>query len=104
MDIRAYIESQTGVPTAEVVFTKPQKLPFIIILDRTDVDGDDFHTRIVSHNLTVEFYSERIDAASESRIEAAFEKKAWKASKDRIWLNSEKMFETIYSINFTEKR
>lgn len=86
------------------MFTKPQKLPFIIILDRTDVDGDDFHTRIVSHNLNVEFCSERIDAANESRIEAAFEKKAWKASKDRIWLNSEKMFETIYSINFTEKR
>lgn len=104
MDIKAYIESQTGIPTAEVAFTKPQKLPFIAIIDRTDAGGDDFHTRIISHDLTVEFYSERINAANESRIEAAFEKKAWKASKDRIWLNSEKMFETIYSINFTEKR
>lgn len=104
MDIRAYIEKDTGIPTADTVFTKPQKLPFIIIIDRTDEDGDDFHTRIISHDLAVEFYAERIDAANEKRIEAAFAKKAWKASKERIWINSEKMFETVYRISFVEKR
>lgn len=104
MDIREYIETTTGIPTAEVAFTKPQKLPFIAVIDRTDADGDDFHTRVFHHNLTVEFYAERIDAVRERSIEAAFERKAWKASKDRVWINSEKMFETIYSINFTEKR
>lgn len=104
MDIRAYIEGRIGIPTAEVAFTKPQKLPFIAILDRTDADGDDYHTRIFTHDLTVEFYAERIDAVKERLIEAAFEEKTWKVSKDRLWLNSEKMFETIYRINFTEKR
>ena len=104
MDIREYIETVTGISTAEVAFTKPQKLPFIAVIDRTDADGDDFHTRLITHDLTVEFYAERIDAAREGSIESAFEKRAWKASKDRVWINSEKMFETIYSINFTEKR
>ena len=104
MDIREYIETTTGIPTAEVAFIKPQKLPFIAVIDRTDADGDDFHTRVITHNLTVEFYAERIDAASERSIEDAFERKEWKASKDRVWINGEKMFETIYSINFTEKR
>lgn len=104
MDIRAYIETETGIPTAEVAFTKPQKLPFIAILDRTDEDGDDYHTRLLSHELTVEFYAARIDAENEKKIEAAFAKRAWKATKDREWIAEEKMFETIYTTNFTEKR
>lgn len=104
MDIRAYIEREVGLPTAEVVFKKPQKLPFIIIIDETDEDGDDFHARIISHDLTVEFYAERIDAENEKKIEAAFKKQAWKTTKDRMWIAGEKMFETIYTINFTEKR
>lgn len=104
MNIRAYIDAETGVPTAEVAFEKPQKLPFIAVLDRTDEDGDDFHAQIILHDLAVEFYAERIDVANEKRIEAAFAKKAWKASKERIWINSEKMFETVYRTNFVEKR
>lgn len=104
MDIRAYIETETGLPTAEVAFKKPQKLPFIAILDRTDEDGDDYHAQLLSHELTLEFYAERIDKENEEKIEAAFAKQAWKATKDRTWIAEEKMFETIYTTNFIEKR
>lgn len=105
MDIREYIEKETGIPTAEVAFTKPQKLPFIAILDRTEQDGDDFHTRTEAHQLAVEFYSERIDREKEKLIEAAFEKMGWKYTRGREWLGGqEKMFETVYEIQFTEKR
>lgn len=104
MDIQAYLEKETGLPVAEVAFTQPQKLPFIAILDRTDDDGDDFHAQIITHDLTVEFYAARIDAGNEKKIEAAFAKQAWKATKDREWIAEEKMFETIYTTNFTEKR
>lgn len=104
MDTRAYIETETGLPTAELAFTKPQKLPFIAILDRTDEDGDDYHARLLSHDLTVEFYAARIDTENEKKIEAAFAKQAWKVTKDREWIAEEKMFETIYTTNFTEKR
>lgn len=104
MDIQAYLEKETGLPVAEVAFTKPQKLPFIVILDQTQEDGDDFHARIISHDLVVEFYAARIDPGNEKKIEAAFAKKTWKTTKDRVWLAEEKMFETIYTTNFTEKR
>lgn len=104
MDIRAYIEKEIGIPTAEVAFTKPQKLPFIAILDRTDEDGDDYNVRLLSHDLTVEFYAAHIDKKIEKKIEAAFRKQAWKIAKDRAWIESEKMFETIYTTNFIEKR
>ncbi len=104
MDIRAYIEKETNLHTAEVAFTKPQKLPFIAILDSTDEDGDDYNAQILSHDLTVEFYAQRIDMENEKKIEAAFAKQAWKVTKDRVWIAGEKMFETIYKTNFTEKR
>ncbi len=104
MDIREYIEKETGIPTAETAFTQPQKLPFIAVLDRTEEDGDDYHARIAAHDLTVEFYAARIDRRNEDRIEAAFKKSGWKAAKERAWIDREKMFETIYSIEFVEKR
>lgn len=104
MDIRAYIEKETNLPTAEVAFTKPQKLPFVAILDKTDEDGDDYNAQILLHDLTVEFYAQRIDVENEKRIEAAFAKQAWKVTKDRMWIAEEKMFETIYTTNFMEKR
>lgn len=104
MDIRTYIAKETGLPVAEVAFTKPQKLPFVAFIDRTQEDGDDYHAQIISHDLAVEFYAARIDAENEKKIEAAFAKQKWKVAKDRIWIAEEKMFETIYTTNFTEKR
>lgn len=104
MDIREYIQKETGIPTAEVAFTKPQKLPFAAIIDATEGDGDDFHTRIWAHDLIVEFYAERIDKENEGKIEAALEKAGWKYRRERTWLDGEKMFETVYTIKFLEKR
>lgn len=105
MDIRKYFEEKTGLPTAEVAFTQPQKLPFVAIVDKTDEDGDDYHAQIVTHDLAVEFYAQRIDKKNEEKIEKAFEDKGWKAKKERIWIaGKETMFETIYTTNFTEKR
>lgn len=104
MDIRAYLEEKTGLPTAEVEFSKPQKLPFIAILDRTEEDGDDYNAQLLSHDLTVEFYTQRIDEKNEKKIEAAFVRQAWKVKKDRLWIAEDKMFETVYTTNFIEKR
>lgn len=104
MNIEEYLKKETGLPVAEVAFTQPQKLPFVAFIDRTQEDGDDFHAQIITHDLTVEFYAARIDAGNEKKIEAAFAKQAWKATKDREWIEEEKMFVTIYTTNFTEKR
>ena len=104
MNIEEYLKKETGLPVAEVAFTQPQKLPFVAFIDRTQEDGDDFHAQIITHDLTVEFYAARIDAGNEKKIEAAFAKQEWKATKDREWIAEEKMFVTIYTTNFTEKR
>lgn len=58
-DIKTYLETETELPVADTAFDRPQKLPFVAFIDKTAQDGDDFHARIVEHNLTVEFYAER---------------------------------------------
>lgn len=103
-DIKTYLENETRLPVADTAFDRPQKLPFVAYLDRTTQDGDDFHAQIVDHSLTVELYAERLDRESEGNLERAFEKAGWKYGKERVWLSGEKMFETIYDINFMEKR
>lgn len=90
MNIEEYLKKETGLPVAEVAFTQPQKLPFVAFIDRTQEDGDDFHAQIITHDLTVEFYAARIDAGNEKKIEAAFAKQAWKATKDREWSQKKK--------------
>lgn len=104
MDIRGYIAEQTGLPVAEVVFKEKQKLPYAIIIDKVNEDGDDHHTRIEEHELAIEFYAARIDRKNEEKIEEAITKQGWKKAKNRVWIASEEMFETIYSIKFVEKR
>ena len=96
-DIKTYLETETELPVADTAFDRPQKLPFVAFIDKTAQDGDDFHARIVEHNLTVEFYAERLDNENEGKLEKAFE-------KERQWLPDEKMFETIFTMNFIEKR
>lgn len=103
-DFKELIEGSTGIPTADTAFSKPQQLPFVVFLDKQTLDGDDFNQRnIAQHDLAVEFYAERIDAANEKKLEALFLQQGWKYSRDRTWLTDEKCFETIYQINFTER-
>lgn len=103
IDLKELIEQSTQIPTADTAFSKPQSLPFVVFLDRTDGDGDDFNTRLIEHDLAVEFYAERIDKTNEAKLEVLFEKQQWKVHKERTWLPDEKMFETIYQMKFTER-
>lgn len=97
------LETETQMPAADTAFTKGPELPFVIILDKVEGDGDDFHTRLLEHNLTVEFYAERVDKKSEGKLESFFENRSWKYSRERIWLPDEKCFETIYEIAYSER-
>jgi hypothetical protein len=104
MDIKSILEMCCGLPVADTVFTKPQKVPFVVFLDKQTTDGDDFNTRIIAHDLAVEFYAERIDSTNEKKLEKAFAEQGWKYERDREYLSDQKCFETVYSIQtFYEK-
>ena len=105
IDLKDLIESTTDIPTADTAFTNGHQLPFCVFLDRQDVDGDDKkEVQTVVHNLAVEFYAARIDATSEMKLEALFRHKGWQFEKERTYLDDEKCFETIYLIEFTERK
>lgn len=103
MDIVDAIGKATQLPTADTAFVCPQKLPFVVILDKTETDGDDLTIRIVDHDLAVEFYAERIDKGNEVKLETFFKKQNWRYTKDRTWLPDERCFETIYLMKFKER-
>lgn len=103
-DIKTLIQGSTGLPTEDTAFAKAQKLPFVVFIDKIRTDGDDFmQKKTAEHDLAVEFYAEKIDAANEKKLEALFDQQGWKYERDRTWLTDEKCFETIYLINFTER-
>lgn len=104
MDFVNIFKDATGLPTADTVFEKSQKMPYIIFLDKQGTDGDDFNVQIIEHNLTVELYSEKIDRQHEKMLEALFDQNAWKWTRDRQWLPDQRCFFTVYGIEkFFEK-
>ena len=104
MDFKTMLEGATGLPTEEIVFRKPQKLPFIIFIDKQQAMGDDYNTRLIAHDLTVEFYAERIDKEHEEKMEKLFKDENWKYTRERQWLEDQKCFVTVFEIvKFYEK-
>lgn len=105
MDFEKLIEEATKLPTADTAFARPQKLPFVIFIDRPTTDGDDFNQRIKTHDLAVELYAERIDRENEEKLEKLFDNMNWRWTRDREYLpKPEDCFVTVYEIeNFIEK-
>lgn len=107
MDLKKLIEDATGLPTASVVFVRPQKLPFIILLDRQTVQGDDFNMcTVIRHNITIEVYEEKVDETNEIKLKNLFDKMGWKWTGSREYVpQPEDCYITTYDIeSFYEAR
>ncbi len=105
LDFTDVFHAATGIPVADTAFKTEQCLPFAVYIDDSENDGDDFNSHFIRHDLTVEFYSERIDRELERLFENCFESFKWKFGKTRIFLKDERMYETIYTIEeFMERK
>lgn len=102
LDIETWLET-TELKVSEEQFIKPPPLPYIIFMENTDVSGADNKNCIASRDLSVELYSSKVDHASEKLIEDLLNTKAIGYVKDRTWLDTEMMFQTVYDFNFVEK-
>lgn len=102
IDIKVWVET-TGMKTEEERFIKPPPFPYIIYKEDLDVGGADNKNCIASRDIIVELYSGKIDKVAESLIENLLNVKAIKFKRNRIWLDSEMMYETIYDFNLIEK-
>lgn len=103
LDIETWLET-TGLKVAEECFVNtPPPLPYINFTTNTDTSGADSKNCITDRSISIELYSVKIDHISETLIENLLNDKAIKYKKDHVWIDTEKMMETIYDFNITEK-
>ena len=87
-----------GLPVAYRVFKEAASPPFIAYyVDGEEVRGGDFENLIVERELTIEFYSDTKDEATERLIENLFQ--GFDISKSEEWIDSEKMLQVVFYIN-----
>lgn len=102
LDVKAWLET-TGMKVAEVSFTKPPPLSYIVFLENRNVRGADNKNLIADRELSIELYSAKIDREAEQKIEDLLNEKSIEYSKDRTWIDSENFFQTVYDFNLLEK-
>jgi hypothetical protein len=102
LDVKPWLE-QTGLKVAETAFQKSPPLPFIVFLDTQDQSGADFRNCIVSREITIELYSNKVDAVNEKKIKDLLHEKSIAYKKERIWHEGEKHYQTIFDFNLYEK-
>lgn len=101
--LKGWLES-TGTKAKEGRFLSPPAFPYLVYSHRTEVSGGDYLKGIEFHEITAELYSEIIDTEVENKLEELFLSACVDYSKERIWIQSEKMWETRYDFDFYCKK
>lgn len=95
-----------GVSARGSRFVKPPAVTYAVWFDHIDTDGPDgLPPCIFRHSVTVELYEPRPDPEAEAALEAQMSAKGLHWTKgDRIWIQSEALYQVIYEFSYTEKR
>ena len=102
LDIKPWLET-TSLKVSEERFLKPPSLPYIIFMEGSSVSGSDDKNCIADRDISIELYSLKVNHVLETLIENLLNEKSIKYKKDRMWIDSETMFEATYDFNFVEK-
>lgn len=97
LDIKAWLDS-AGEPVTETCFPPGEAVPtpYIVYLDRIERSGADLHNLLRRHSLTVERYC---DTSNDNpALEALFDAQAIKYAKEKLWLNDQECYMTIYNL------
>lgn len=99
------ILADAGVQGRRGRFTNPRPDTYAVWMDDVTTDGPDGMPRIFRHDITLELYETKPDDAAETAIEEAIAEAGLQYTKqDRYWIQSEQMYQVIYSFNYIEKR
>ena len=100
MDKIISLLNEIGIPFAYSHFAEGEspEPPFMCYLlprsDNFSADGAVYHKLSVVH---FEVYTDKKDRALENRVEDVFDKNNIFYNKSEVWINSEKLYEVIYS-------
>jgi hypothetical protein len=100
------ILAAAGIPERGSRFVKPPAGHYAVWFDDIGTDGPDGEPpRIFKHDVTLELYEPRKNDAARAALEAEMSRRKlhW-TRQDRLWLQSEQMYQTIYEFSYTEKR
>jgi len=97
LDIKAWLET-AGEPVADTCFLRGEvpELPYVVFLDTITREGGDMRNLMYRHSLTVERYS-NADGYS-TALEALFDTKALKYTKEKQWLSDMECYMTTYNL------
>lgn len=101
--IKFLLES-LGLPVKENRYLGVMPLPCIIYTDDIETGGADLLNNVITHNIGVELYAEKIDRMNEERIENLLDEMPVRYTRTRNWVESEKFFLTLYTFDFIERK
>lgn len=88
----------------ETRFLKPPKTTYAVYEDSFTRRGADGLNLIKEHTYTIELYCYAPDPGAEARIEARLDSLGIEFNKDpRYWLESEQLYQVVYTFDFIEK-
>ena len=99
------ILAAAGINTRRSRFIKPPAGTYAVFFDNIDAQGaDNMAPRIFKHSVTVELYEPKPDNAAVSALEAQLGIYGvhW-TKQDRLWIQSEQMYQTVYEFTYTTK-
>ncbi len=100
-DIYAKLKT-VGVPVAYRAFKKPQYPPFIVYYQENETqDGYDEKNVIGNGVIIVELYTDKKDLSMESAMDKLFQE--YPIQKYETYIDSEKLYQIMYQIGYTEK-
>ena len=93
-----------GTTFKETRFIQPPNSTYAVYMDSYTRRGADYRNLVREHNSTIELYSYKADPIAESNIENIFDKFGLDYEKsERLWLESEQLYEVVYTFNYIEK-
>ena len=101
LTLAGFVEGKTFKETR---FLKPPKTTYAVYIDSFTSRGADNKNLVKEHSSSIELYSYKPDPKAESKLEAILDELGIEYEKsERYWLDSEQLYEVVFTFNFIEK-
>ena len=101
LTLAGFVEGKTFKETR---FLKPPKSTYAVYMDSVRGRGADNRNLLKEHSSTIELYSYKPDPKAETKISDILDELGIEYEKaERYWLDSEQLYEVVFTFNFIEK-
>lgn len=93
-----------GIQNRETRFPAPPTGTYAVWMEDITADGPDGFNRIFTHSATVELYAPTPDPKAEAAFEEQLDTAGLHYEKQaRYWIQTERLYQTIYEYTYTRK-